>query len=112
MTPCKCGQGVAKGANGYCGRGCSLRAMSREERSARAKAWARTHPGHYRRIGAIGNKRTRPNRWDDLLDRWLGDDGLKDPRGALREAYRRGYGAGFQRGKVASGVRYGRRRAA
>lgn len=94
QCPCGCGQPV-KTPKGFAGRGCSLRAIPREERVARSKR-------HAERLGkayfhALASKASRARfykaQWDDLLEKWLDDD--LPPKDALREAYTRGYRSGF-----------------
>jgi hypothetical protein len=64
-----------------------------EVRAARSRAWATEHLEECRQWGRIGNAVHRARRWDDLVDRWLDDD--MRPVDAVREAYRRGYHAGY-----------------
>jgi hypothetical protein len=100
MTVCRCGCGHrTANPSGWARRGCSLRAISPAERSARSKAWARDHAEVFRAAGRKGNAVRRKAQWDDLLDKWTEIARTKGPSYALREAYRRGYISGYHAGR-------------
>jgi hypothetical protein len=109
VCPCGCGQPVRTPA-GYGGRGCSLRAVPKDVRAARSRAWALANPEFMREIGRRTQGRIKARRWDDLLDQWL-DDRVA-PADALRTSYRRGYMSGYEAGMKKAGMRYRRSRAA
>ena len=100
MTLCPCGcQRPARTKQGWAARGCALRAIPREVRSARSKAFIAAHPEVWRDAGRKGNRAWRPRRWNDLLDKWGQLARERGPSYALGVAYRRGYHTGFLAGQ-------------
>jgi hypothetical protein len=100
MTLCPCGcRRPARTPHGWGGRGCALRMIPRDVRSARSKAWIAAHREDFREYGRRGNATRRKAQWDDLFDKWAQIVREKGPSYALREAYRRGYISGYHAGR-------------
>lgn len=100
--PCGCADPVKPGntyAHGWCTgrRFFKKRTLAQQRRTVQIRE-SRMTPEQKRQRMQILHGAERARRWELLMDRWLKiweQDG--DPRAALREAYKLGYGAGRNR---------------